>query len=77
MSDWNATHPYPDNDINKTCDYCGCVFRMQSAKQDGHNEPEEYYCPECFKEYRIRACNSPKVTLISPRTDGKTDRYNN
>lgn len=77
MSDWTATHAYNDKDWEQTCDYCGCVFRMQSQLQDGHNESEEYYCPECRKEYRIRACITPTVTLISGRTDGKTDLYDN
>jgi hypothetical protein len=43
--------------------------------QKGHEESEEYYCPECRKEYRMRASNSPRVTLIKPRTDGRIDRH--
>lgn len=77
MSNWTATHSYNDKDWEMTCEYCGCVFRMMSQLQDGHNESEEYYCPECHKEYHIRACTTPQVTLISGRTDGKNDRYNN
>lgn len=77
MSNWTATHPYDDKDWEITCDYCGCVFRMESQLQDGHNESEEYYCPECHKEFKIRACITPQVTLISKRTDGKNDMYNN
>ena len=38
MSDWTATHAYNDKDWVETCDYCGCVFRMQSQLQDGHND---------------------------------------
>ena len=72
MSNWTATHPYKDKDVHESCDYCGCVFRMESQLQDGHN-----YCPECGKEFKIRACITPRVTLISKRTDGKTDRYSN
>ena len=74
MSNWTATHPYKDKDVHESCDYCGCVFRMESQLQDGHNESEEYYCG---KEFKIRACITPRVTLISKRTDGKTDRYSN
>ena len=77
MSDWAARNAYKDKDWEQTCDYCGCVFHMENQLQDGHNESEEYYCPECQKEYKIRAYNTPTVTLISKRTDGKTDRYNN
>lgn len=77
MSDWAARNAYNDKDWQEACDYCGCVFRVENQLQDGHNESEEYYCPECQKEYKIRACNTPRVTLISKRTDGKTDRYKN
>lgn len=77
MSNWTATHAYNDKDFEETCDYCGCLFRLQTQLQDGHNEPEEYYCPECNKEYRIRACITPTVTLISVRTDGRTDKFVN
>ena len=77
MSNWTAMNSYNDQNQVETCDYCGCVFRMQNQLQDGHNESEEYYCPECHKEFRIRANNTPRVTLITKRTDGKTDNYTN
>lgn len=75
MSDWTGTHSYADKDFNEKCDYCGCIFRVQNQLQDGHNEIEEYCCPECGKEYKIRACNTPTITLISKRTDGRTDLF--
>lgn len=77
MFDWVGVNSYKDKNILETCDYCGCVFRMENQLQDGHNEHEEYHCPECGKEYSIRASLSPRVTLITKRTDGKTDLYNN
>ena len=77
MSEWTARNSYPDKTWQQTCDYCGCVFEVSNQLQDGHNESEEYYCPECQKEYRVRACITPTVTLVSERTDGKLDRYNN
>lgn len=52
--------------------HCGAMFEVVAPGQKGHEEPEEYYCPECMCEYRTRASNSPVVTLISSRTDGKT-----
>lgn len=70
-----ATIPYSGGDFEKKCDYCGCTYRVQVTLQDGHNESEEYWCPECNKESKIRASITPNVTLISPRTDGKTDSY--
>ena len=55
----------------QTCDTCGAVFSVDAPQLAGHNESEKYYCPECNREYKIRASNSPAVRLISPRTDGK------
>lgn len=72
MYDYTARHSYPGRSFNETCSFCGCIFRVDTQLQDGHNESEEYYCPECNKEYGIRACISPQVTLISSRTDGRT-----
>jgi len=74
---WTDTHEYKNSDVVETCSYCGCVFRVVSYKQDGHNDSEEYYCPECHKEFGIWASSSPEVTLISRRTDGRTDSYKN
>lgn len=75
MSDWTARNPYPDRQYQETCDYCGCIFEVETQKQDGHNEHEEYFCPECGKEYGEWACITPRVTLISRRTDGRTCKY--
>ena len=57
---------------NETCGFCGCIFRVDAPELRGHMESEEYYCPECHSEYRTRASNTPHVTLISGRTDGRT-----
>lgn len=76
-SDWTARNPYLGSDHQETCDFCGCKFRVQVELQDGHNESEEYYCPDCHKEYRTRACITPRVTKMSGRTDGKTIKYKN
>lgn len=64
MLNYTATHQYLDYDNIEICDYCGCEFRIISYKQDGHNETEEYYCPECKKTFKIRACNTPDITLL-------------
>lgn len=73
--DYTAIYPYPDKDFETTCPFCGCRYRVQTQLQDGHNEREEYYCPECGKEEGIRTCLSPTVTLISGRTDNRTCKY--
>lgn len=69
-----AAYGYQKSDDEETCTYCGAVFRVQVPGQKGHEEPEEYHCPECYTEYRTRASNTPRVTLVSPRTDGRTTR---
>ena len=75
MNDYTARNPYPDKDYEEICNFCGCIFRVQTQRQDGHNESEEYYCPECDNEFHTYACMSPLVTLISKRTDGRTCKY--
>lgn len=75
MSDWSSRNAYLGRDTEEKCNYCGCVYRVVVSLQDGHNETEEYYCPDCHKEYKTRACNSPLVSKISGRTDGKTIKH--
>ena len=63
-----------------TCDNCGAEISVSVAKQSGHNEREEYYCPECNKRFTTRASlpiMQGNVKLIKPRTDEKTDKYQN
>ena len=71
-----STKPY-GNSEEGVCDYCGAKFKAIITRQSGHNEREDYNCPDCNKRYSARASLPIKVTLISPRTDGKTDKYNN
>ncbi len=66
-----ASFGYTKDSRDQTCTYCGAVFHVVVPGQKGHEEPEEYYCPECSTEYKTRASNSPTVTLVSPRTDGR------
>lgn len=64
------SYPYEKDSFDQTCS-CGAVFNVSVPGQEGCEEPEEYYCPECRREYKTRASNTPTVRLISPRTDGK------
>ncbi len=66
---------YQRDQFDQTCDYCGAVFEVTVPGQKGHEEREEYHCPECRKEFHCRASNSPSVTLKSPRTDGRSGNY--
>ena len=70
-----AAIPYQKRKSDQTCDYCGAVFEVVVPGQLGHNEREEYRCPECNKKYQCRGSNSPDVSLKCPRTDGRTDRF--
>ena len=71
MSYTEASYGYLKNEFEQTCDTCGAVFRVGVPGQKGHEESEEYYCSECNTEYKTRASNTPRVTLLKLRTDGK------
>jgi hypothetical protein len=72
---WEPAFGYEKDRFDQTCDYCGAVFEVVVPGQKGHEEREEYFCPECRKEYGRRASNSPTVTLKSGRTDGRSNLY--
>ncbi len=56
----------------QTCGFCGCVFHVGVPGQLGHEAPELYSCPECAKQFLVRASSAPAVRLASKRTDGGT-----
>ncbi|MFM8445385.1 MAG: hypothetical protein ACKN9W_18860 [Methylococcus sp.] len=35
-------------------------------------DTEDYACPECQRQSRIKTSTKPQVTLLSKRTDGRT-----
>ena len=51
------------------CSNCGAKFEVITTKLEGHNEKEDYFCPECSEPYKVRASVTPIVNLISKRTD--------
>ena len=65
---------YEKSNFVKECSY-GATFNVSVPGLEGHEESEEYFCPECLCMYTVRASNSPTVRLISPRTDGKTFKH--
>lgn len=77
--DYDSIHTALDEEI-ETCDYCGAKYSLIVPTQAGHNEREDYYCPECQKRHYVRASlpiMMNNIRLIKPRTDGKTDRFSN
>lgn len=75
--DYNPTISTGDSFEDK-CDNCGARFKVNVTKQTAHNDREEYNCPECGKQHSTRASmpiNDRDITLISPRTDGRTDLF--
>ena len=74
---YEASYGYEKRRFTETCAHCGAVYEVVVPGQKGHEEPEEYFCPEWLYMSKTRASNSPTVTLVSPRTDGKTDKCSN
>lgn len=66
---------YQKDKSEETCNNCGARFEVVVTGQKGHEQSENYRCPECTKEFTVRASLPPTVRLIAPRTDGKTDLY--
>lgn len=63
-------------DVNeRSCAFCGARLRVHIAHGPFADHPEEYACPECGKRYETDAAHRPRVELLAPRQDGKTDRY--
>lgn len=70
------------SNFQQTCGFCGCVFRVDitwrtSYSHKGGQDTQPYACPECRRDCRIRTSTVPRVTLISRRTDGRTETYAN
>lgn len=70
------------SNFQQTCGFCGCVFRVDitwqtSYSHKGNQDTQTYACPECRRECRIRTSTAPRLTVISRRTDGRTEAYPN
>jgi predicted RNA-binding Zn-ribbon protein involved in translation (DUF1610 family) len=61
--------------FEKACTYCGARFVIDVTRRRGDNAAQPYACPECGKTGEVRAVLAPQVRLVSPRTDGKDDQY--
>jgi predicted RNA-binding Zn-ribbon protein involved in translation (DUF1610 family) len=61
--------------FEKACTYCGAHFIIDVVRRSGDNAAQPYACPECGKTGEVRAVAAPQVRLVSPRSDGKDDQY--
>jgi hypothetical protein len=61
--------------FEKACTYCGARFRVLADAGADFPHREEIACPECGKAYAVEAASEPEVQLLRPRSDGKSDRY--
>lgn len=68
MNDWAGRNAYVDKSKSGTqiCPKCGCTMDVTILLQDGHNEMEEYFCPNnsCDNKFSVRACCTPEVSLV-------------
>ncbi len=63
---YSAAYPYHDDTFYKSCTSCSKCNRVDVTKQDGHNEPEEYYCADCNALLgTVRASQTPRTTIVS------------
>lgn len=77
--DYSATIQTTDRE-NYICDNCGSEFSVSYCRQPGHNEREDFNCPECNKRFYVRASlpiMSHNIRITKSRTDGKTDKFQN
>jgi hypothetical protein len=73
-------HTLSSANFQHTCGYCGCVFRVDITWQRSYSAKatvltKAYACPECRRDSRIKTSTEPQVTLVSKRTDGRSDLY--
>ena len=71
----SSASAFEQGSFEKTCTYCGAHFQVDIVRRSGDNAPRSFACPECGRTYEVRAALAPQVRLVSPRGDGKDDRY--
>lgn len=63
----SAEHPYIADTFTVVCKKCNKTNRVEVTKQDGHNEPEEYFCAnrDCGEAFgTARASITPRTTIV-------------
>ena len=59
----------------QACAYCGAHFEVAVSHEPAPMHRHRYACPECGKSYAIQGAAPPDVSLLSTRTDGKGEGY--
>jgi DNA-directed RNA polymerase subunit RPC12/RpoP len=74
-----TTLPETRSDVRqfeRTCVYCGARFAVTVPREGSATAVlRDYHCPECGKGSEVRSLLPPLVRLVAPRTDGKSDAY--
>ena len=62
--------------VETSCAYCGAKLEISAVVLPGGEPgPHAYMCPQCGRPDEIMAIGNLHIRVLSPRTDGKTDRY--
>ena len=61
--------------LELACDYCGSTLEITAAEVAGEARMHPYVCPQCSKTHGIMCAGHPHVRVLKPRTDGKTNSY--
>jgi hypothetical protein len=61
--------------VEKACDYCGAGLEVSAAEFAGEPQPHTYVCPQSGKNHELVCTGPPHVRVLHPRTDGRTNRY--
>lgn len=61
--------------FERTCGYCGARYAVTVPQAAVAAPLRDYHCPECGKTGEVHALLPPLVRLLAPRTDGKSDHY--
>ena len=61
--------------VETACDYCGATLEITAAEVGGDKRLHPYGCPQCAKTHSIECAGHPHVRVLRPRTDGKTNSY--
>jgi hypothetical protein len=71
----SAMPPHAIESFERPCPFCGCHFSVTVAIHHEQHALAEYFCPECGRPEPFRAAEIVNVTMVSPRSDGRSVRW--